>query len=76
MEKYFSFLLKLPLFDGVEAQHLPNLLQCLQARIVFYAKGDSVFLQGDAVSAIAIVLTGSVLVIKDEIGRASCRERV
>ena len=67
MEKYFDFLLRLPLFDGVEAQQLPNLLQCLQASVVFYAKGDSVFLQGDAVSTIALVLAGSVLVTKDDV---------
>ncbi len=67
MEKYFDFLLHLPLFRGIQLPELPGLLHCLQAQKISFEKGTFIFLQGDAVTNVALVLSGSVLVSKDDI---------
>ena len=54
------------LFDGIEGSELADLLDCMGARVVSYAREQFVFLAGDPVSGMGIVCSGSV----QEIGRA------
>lgn len=66
MEKYFDIILKNPLFDGIGQAELQSLLHCLSARVVTFAKGVPVFLEGDPAGAIGFVLEGAVGIVHDD----------
>lgn len=70
MKNYFEILQKVSLFKGIEEQDLLSLLSCLSPRQKRYKKNAVVFRSGDTVSEIGIVLTGSILIAReDEDGR-------
>ncbi len=66
MEKYFSLLLKSPLFAGIDGVGLGNLMSCLSARSQQYAKGEPVFLEGDPAGNVGFVLEGTVQIVQDD----------
>ncbi len=67
MKPYYPLLLKMPLFDGIQADDLQALHQCLDFRTRKYQKDEAVILEGDEVKKLGIVLSGSMLVVKDDI---------
>ena len=66
MKEYFDLLLSTPLFQGIDPQDLEPMLHCLGAATVRIAKGDPVFLEGDAAGFIGVVLEGSVQVVQED----------
>ena len=60
MEQYLPVIRQSLLFRQVEPDKLPAMLQCLQARIHSYEKGEYIFCQGQEIEALALVLSGSV----------------
>ena len=66
MQEYFELLRHNPLFSGIQAQELPSLLACLNAKIVPVEKDKPIFLEGDSVSHVGIVLSGAVQVVRDD----------
>lgn len=66
MKKYFSLLLKSPLFSGIDEESLESLMHCLSARSQQYAKGEPVFLEGDPAGLIGFVLEGAVQIVQDD----------
>lgn len=66
MEQYLEIVEKCPLFKSVQRQELSVVLECLEAKIKEYRKGETVFLQGDAVHSFGIVLDGSVQIVRND----------
>lgn len=66
MQEYFDLLSASPLFHGIEEQELESMLHCLGAKVVDVAKGDPVFLEGDAAGFIGIVLEGSIQIVQED----------
>lgn len=66
MENYLPSIKKCPLFAGIEEKQLRTLLDCLAASQKHYPKNSFVFRAGEAVTAIGIVLSGSVHIIQED----------
>ncbi len=66
MKNIISVLQKTSLFGGITPDETEKLLNCLQARIVRYSKGDYVFRKGDKISSVAILADGNLLIQSDD----------
>ncbi|MDR2649859.1 MAG: cyclic nucleotide-binding domain-containing protein [Clostridiales bacterium] len=55
---------KSPLFQGVSEEELGSLVKCLGCTLKSYGKGETVYLVGDFVREIGIVVTGRVHIVK------------
>jgi CRP-like cAMP-binding protein len=66
VKNYLSALKKCRLFAGINESELPALLDCLSAFQNSYEKGGFVFMAGDNVTAIGIVLSGGVYVLQED----------
>jgi CRP-like cAMP-binding protein len=62
----FSELQKSPLFQSVSETELAEMTKCLGTRAKTYGKGESVYLSGDFVREIGVVVSGKVHVVKDD----------
>lgn len=66
MEKYYDTLKKCPLFTGIKETELRTLLNCLSAAERHYEKNNFIFMTGDTVTTIGIVLSGNVHIIQED----------
>ncbi|NLT58179.1 MAG: Crp/Fnr family transcriptional regulator [Clostridiales bacterium] len=66
MEKILPVLHACPLFDGIDAADLKTLLDCLSATRRRCEKNEFVFLAGDRVTLIGIVLSGGVRILQED----------
>jgi CRP-like cAMP-binding protein len=57
---------KSPLFQGVSEEELGSLVKCLGCTLKSYGKGEPVYLAGDFVREIGIVVAGRVHIVKDD----------
>ena len=64
--KYVPLLQQTTLFAGVGEEQLPLMLNCLGAYSKTYGKDEYVLHLGTKISAISIVLSGSVFLIRDD----------
>lgn len=67
MKDYFPILRSASLFSGVSEEELAAMLSCLDTRMENFPKESFVLRTGDTVEWIGIVLSGSVLVIQEDI---------
>ena len=67
MKEFFPILRSSSLFSGVSEEELAAMLSCLDTRIEAFPKEAFVLRTGDTVESIGIVLSGSVLVIQEDI---------
>ena len=67
MKDYFPILRSASLFSGVSEEELAAMLSCLDTRMENFPKESFVLRTGDTVESIGIVLSGSVLVIQEDI---------
>lgn len=61
-----ALLTQWPLFQGIPDEEAEHLLTDLGARVKRYRKGETVYHAGDTVTALGLVLSGSVLVARDD----------
>lgn len=61
-----AILLKTSLFSGIQSDELSSMLTCLSTVEKSYKKGEFIFRAGESTSTMGMVLTGSVLVFKDD----------
>lgn len=61
-----TFLTHTPLFRDMDAQDISSMLGCLRAREQTYAKGQIIYHAGDHVTAMGMVLNGSVRIQRDD----------
>lgn len=66
MEQYYSILGKNALFEGIETEHIPIVLKCLNVKIKKYKKDDFICLEGDKAGFIGIVLDGRIQIFHDD----------
>ncbi len=66
MEHYFSVLERCPLFHGIEGEELTAMLGCLGGKCASYAKGETIFWEGEAARLVGVVLSGGVQVVRDD----------
>ncbi|WMI80556.1 Crp/Fnr family transcriptional regulator [Anaerotignum sp. MB30-C6] len=64
---YLKQLQKLPLFVGIKKNDIDSMLACLGSYVRSYKKGELIFLAGETVKHIGIILSGSVSMIKEDI---------
>ena len=66
MEKYLPLLKRTQLFSGIGEADIASMLQCLQATLRFYKKGDAIFRQGERIRHIALLAEGCLHVQRDD----------
>ena len=67
MKEFFPILRSASLFSGVSEEELAAMLSCLDTRMEAFPKEAFVLHAGDTVESIGVVLSGSVLVIQEDI---------
>lgn len=71
------FLSKTMLFRGIAPQDIEAMMTCLSAATKTYKRGEVIFSEGDTVSSMGMVLSGSVSIESDDIwGNKSILDRV
>lgn len=66
MENYFEILSQCPLFDGIEANDLNTMIECLHGKTINVPKGSPVFLEGEPARFVGVVLFGTVQVVRED----------
>ena len=66
MEAYYPLFLKTRLFAGLTAEDLKNVLPCLGAQKRAFPKGGHIFSVGERISSMALLLSGSVHIQKED----------
>lgn len=67
MDKYLDILKKTALFSSMQDLDILKAVQCLKGTVKSYNKNEIIFLAGDKITKLGIVLDGSVLITKDDI---------
>ncbi|MDL2288536.1 Crp/Fnr family transcriptional regulator [Oscillospiraceae bacterium OttesenSCG-928-F05] len=67
MQRDQKLLQGIPLFKGIKAEEFGALFGCVGAKNEHFEKGEFIFLNGNQTNSIGIVLSGRVLVIKEDI---------
>ncbi len=67
MKKYLSILKKNPLFYGIAEDDLENMLSCLSVNVKNFSKNEIIYMAGNKISKIGIVVDGGVQIIKEDI---------
>lgn len=66
MRKYIEILKHTQLFSGVGDDDISAMLNCLQAKIRTFQKGDYVFREGEHIDHITVLLDGKLLIQHDD----------
>ncbi|MFV0496692.1 MAG: Crp/Fnr family transcriptional regulator [Candidatus Fimivivens sp.] len=66
MKKYLAQIEKSLLFDDIDSQEIEKMLDCLSARVRKFKKGDAIIRSGDCVSSVALVVSGSVHIQRED----------
>ena len=66
MKKYVDILKRTQLFSGVSDNEIATMLNCLQAQIRTYKKGEYVFREGEHIDNITVLVDGKLLVQHDD----------
>ncbi|MGI6712435.1 MAG: Crp/Fnr family transcriptional regulator [Bacillota bacterium] len=66
-EKWQKILGVCSLFQGVDPNEMPNILGCLRPRIESYKKNELVTIEGDIFTGIGVVLSGEMIVTKENV---------
>ena len=67
MKEFFPVIRSAPLFSGISEEELTVMLSCLRAEKRVFPKGSFVLRAGDTADSIGLVLSGTVLVIQEDI---------
>ena len=66
MKKYIPILAKTRLFAGASEEEIGMMLNCLQAKLQTYKKGEYVLHQGEDLSNITVLVEGSLHIRRDD----------
>lgn len=66
MNKYIDTLKHSQLFSGVGNPEIAAMLHCLQAKALFFQKGDYVFREGDPIDSITVLAEGKLIIQRDD----------
>lgn len=62
MKKYIEILKRTQLFSGISDTEISAMLNCLQAKLLTFQKGDYVFREGEHIDNITVLVEGKLLV--------------
>ena len=68
MKNVFNAIKYNPLWCGIGYSDFENMIGCMEAKMWRYGKGDVVLLSGDTVNYIGLIVSGSVKIIKEDLG--------
>lgn len=66
MKKYVEILKRTQLFSGVVDSEISAMLDCLQAKLRTYKKGEYVFREGEYIEDITVLVDGKLLIQHDD----------
>lgn len=66
MEKYIKVLKNTQLFSGVGDNEISTMLNCLQANLLTFKKGEYIFREGEHIDSITVLVEGKLLVQHDD----------
>ena len=66
MKKYIEILKRTQVFSGVSDTEISAMLNCLQAKLLTFQKGDYVFREGERIDNITVLVKGKLLVQHDD----------
>ena len=66
MKKYVDILKRTQLFSGVGDNEISAMLNCLQAKLLTFKKGEYVFREGERIDSITVLVEGKLLVQHDD----------
>jgi CRP-like cAMP-binding protein len=66
MDRQRDILLKVSLFENINKNDLNSLMSCLGTRQMRYSKGDYLWLAGDHLTEVGILLEGSLQILRDD----------
>ena len=66
MKKYIEILKRTQLLSGVSDTEISAMLNCLQAKLLTFQKGDYVFREGERIDNITVLVKGKLLVQHDD----------
>ena len=66
MQKYIEILKRTQLFSGVGDNEIATMLNCLQARLLTFKRGDYVFREGEHIDNLTVLVNGKLLVQHDD----------
>jgi len=67
MEKYLFILKSCPFFSGMTEQEILSILHCMDARVIKKLRNEYIFRSGESTETMGLVLSGSVLVIQEDL---------
>ncbi len=67
MKEFLSVIKTSPLFFGISEDEILEMLTCLDAKKASYKKGEFILRAGDSTEVIGLMLSGSILIIQDDI---------
>lgn len=67
MKKYLDILKTNSLFSGIDETDLENMLHCLSATVKSFSKNEIIYMMGEKISKVGIVVEGSVHIVKEDI---------
>lgn len=67
MKKYLNILKKSPLFNEISENDLESMLTCLSATIKKYKKNEIIYMTGDRLDKVGVVVEGNVHIVKEDI---------
>lgn len=62
-----TLLKQVPIFDGIENYEMEHILSCLKAKFRQFNRGEIIYHMGDHVTAMGIVLKGSVIIENNDV---------
>ncbi len=66
MKQYLETLRRTQLFSGISEDEIATMLNCLQAKLQVYQKGEFVFKQGEHMDKISVLVRGKLLIQQDD----------
>lgn len=66
MKKYIPILKRTQLFSGVGEEDIESMLECLQARLRSYKRGEYVIRQGERLSSIMLLVEGKLHIRRED----------
>lgn len=67
MKNFFPVICASKLFGGISENELTAVLSCLEARVKYFTKESLILRNGETVESVGLVLSGSVLIVQDDI---------
>ena len=74
MQKYLPVLRNCPFFTGLTDDEILSILHCVSAAKITRPRGSYIFRAGDSTEVMGLMLSGSTLVIQEDLSAESIRQ--